>query len=370
MKFPSKQTQLTTYDSPIHVNIDGDPIVYASAFVGQSSEWKIMDGKKLVEKGFGTKSQALKRLGVKHVDDYTGPYHLIETVMTSDLSAVFHTVKCMFQTIIDQCNAGTYSIFLTGKGNYRDGLATIKKYKAGRPTKPKLYPEVRGYILEKLGAELIEGMEADDKLSILSWDALRELKQQYPEEGVDSLVDRTNVVLASIDKDLRQVPGLYFNPGWNKDYDPEGEDELITPKKVYKLGSIIDNGKKVEFQGLKGFYMQMLTGDSCDAIKGIKGCGPKGALKLLVDTTSEQEMFNIVRKEYTRVLGESWEYYKWDQYVDPDASDSRAVLKEGAVTSTMTVLERMYEVGNLLYMLRREPRNGEVKEWAAFNKFK
>jgi 5'-3' exonuclease len=63
-------------------------------------------------------------------------------------------------------------------------------------------------------------------------------------------------IIASVDKDLLQVPGKHYNFVKNELYD-------ISPQ-----------------EGLKKFWTQMLVGDVADNIFGIKGIGPKKAEKI------------------------------------------------------------------------------------------
>jgi len=80
----------------------------------------------------------------------------------------------------------------------------------------------------------------------------------------------------SIDKDLKQVPGWYFNPD-----KPENGMEWID-----------------EWTGHFNFYKQLLTGDKVDNIPGIRGIGPKKAEKLLMDCKDEVEMYEVCANVY------------------------------------------------------------------------
>ena len=80
--------------------------------------------------------------------------------------------------------------------------------------------------------------------------------------------------MASIDKDMLQLPCWHFNFGRNE-------------------------WTKVEpFEGLKFVYHQMLTGDRADNIIGLQGIGPKKADKLLQDCHTEEDLWTTVLKAY------------------------------------------------------------------------
>lgn len=133
---------------------------------------------------------------------------------------------------------------LSGPGNYRDSIATRFPYKGNRdPThKPYWYQSIRNYITGSWGGIVVSGREADDECSII---ARKELA-----EGTD-------FVVATIDKDLDQIPGKHFN----------------YLKRVFYATSISES---IDF-----FYEQCLSGDATDGIPGCWKCGPAAARKLV-----------------------------------------------------------------------------------------
>lgn len=156
-------------------------------------------------------------------------------------------------------------IFLSGKNNYRDKLATIRIYKGNRDphNKPVYYDEIRQYLIDFQGAEVIDGMEADDKLGIEQW----------------KCKDRSTCIVTS-DKDLNCIPGWHYN--WVK-----GETYYQTLADANKC-----------------FWTQVLTGDTTDNIQGIPKVGPKTAEKVLAKTNGSWiEMYTAVAEEYKK-------YYK------------------------------------------------------------
>ncbi len=148
---------------------------------------------------------------------------------------------------------GAIELYLTGTGNFREQVATIRGYKANRAGKPKPvhYQAIRDYMTAHWGARVVDGMEADDALAI-----------EACKEGYDA--DRVCVV--SVDKDLKTVPGLLYNAS-------KREAHLIT-----------------EQEAMVSFYRQMVEGDSSDNILGIFRCGKKAAAEL-DDGASEEELW-------------------------------------------------------------------------------
>jgi hypothetical protein len=158
-------------------------------------------------------------------------------------------------------------LYLTGKGNFRENIATIKGYKANRIgiAKPVHYKGIRRYMRERWGAQLARGWEADDALAMAAHDC-----------GYDP----DAIVLVSQDKDLRTVPGRHYNPRkklWS----------VVTPQ-----------------EALLNFYRQVLTGDAVDNIGGCYKCGPKAADELLSTTfdLDEDTMAEAVLRMYENSL--------------------------------------------------------------------
>ena len=70
------------------------------------------------------------------------------------LEYCLHSVKTVVDAIKDRFpNAEDTKLYLTGSGNYRNTLATIKPYKGNRDpnNKPIYYAEIREYLLDQHG---------------------------------------------------------------------------------------------------------------------------------------------------------------------------------------------------------------------------
>lgn len=176
------------------------------------------------------------------------------------LSYALQNCKRSIEAVVDAFDRGLeIQLYLTGSGNFREQIATIQPYKGNRTQpKPPFLPDVRQYMLEVWRAHLIDGKEADDAVAI------------------EYLKDPSNRCIVSIDKDLNQIPG------WHYDY----RKQLL-----YEVS---------EEQAKKAFWMQVLTGDRTDNIKGIHGLGPKKAEKLLASCTTEYQMYEVAKREYAQ----------------------------------------------------------------------
>lgn len=157
------------------------------------------------------------------------------------LSTVRTTIHNIWDRFPDRPEEG--KLFISGKDNFRDKLATHRVYKGNRDpaNRPFYYDDIREYMIHVHGAITVNGMEAEDAAGI----------EHYNHK------DRSTVLVHQ-DKDLDGLPGWHWNPV---------------------------KGGDVYYQTLKQadihFWKQVLTGDKVDNIRGIDGLGPKTANKLI-----------------------------------------------------------------------------------------
>jgi hypothetical protein len=173
------------------------------------------------------------------------------------LEGTLKGVKNALQDIINACGEKS-TIYLTGKGNFRFDLDANYKGNRGDAGKPRFYQEIRDYMVDELGAVMVEGQEADDALAI-------------------GAVQHGHGI-ATLDKDLDGCPGWHFN--WVKD-------------NIYYVS---------EVEADRFFYTQMLTGDATDNIPGLfKMVGKKAMPKIkapLQEMTTPAEMYDHVYTVY------------------------------------------------------------------------
>jgi hypothetical protein len=96
--------------------------------------------------------------------------------------------------------------FLTeGHSNFRIKVATTLPYKGQRKTnteKPKFYDEIRDYLQNHFGFQMMRGVEADDALVIAS--------EKFKGDP------KVTTIIATKDKDLWQYPGYHYNMNTKK----------------------------------------------------------------------------------------------------------------------------------------------------------
>lgn len=153
----------------------------------------------------------------------------------------------------------SYEVYLSGGTNFRNKVAKTAVYKGNRNRpKPIHLGFCKDYLTIEYGAITTTDEEADDAMAIRATDL-----------GKDTII-------ASIDKDLLQVPCLHYN----------------ILKQTFTEVS--------ESEGKRSFYCQVLTGDGTDNIFGIYGIGPKKAEKLLKDCETDQEYWSTIVKAYDK----------------------------------------------------------------------
>lgn len=236
--------------------IDADILLYEIGFAAQQSYYTC-DGT-----AYETKAEALS--------DGADPDSLVLNVVPYATPAALSMVRDRISSILNATGASTYECYLTGKGNYRERVATIQKYKGNRDgfQKPFHYQNIYDYIVKYLGGFVVDGIEADDAL------AIRQLAD--PEE---------DTVICSRDKDLRQIPGKHYS--WSAGKQVEKPVQVIT-----------------EYEGDFNLYCQLLTGDNTvDNILGCPAIGPVKAKKALAGSKDAEEMYQRCLDVYYDVFG-------------------------------------------------------------------
>jgi len=256
------------------VLIDADIIVYSCGFSAEKPIWRV------VVEGSVLASFRYK----KELDEWVSSVGLVDykAVKDAEVGPVAHALgnaKELIKKILLRTGADEYQLYLTGKGNFRDEIATIKPYKGNRDSshKPHHYDSLIRYLTENWGAITVEGIEADDAMST---EQMRcHIGSLSAEFGItkylfEELKNFGTTCIATIDKDLDMVPGWHYN--WNKD-----------------VKYFID-----EETAITWFYAQLIMGDQTDNIQGIPGAGKAKAKNTLMSCDTEEDMYWAVLDLY------------------------------------------------------------------------
>ena len=239
--------------------IDGDIVVYKAGFGAQKT---IRDDS--------------ESNGDIIPEPVTHAFHKVNLILNGVLAAVLPGTAV--PTVVLEYGVD-YRIYLTStdKSNYRFKIAKTKEYKGNRKAgKPIHYDAIREFMCEHWNAEVIYGMEADDKM------------------GIEACRNPSETVIASIDKDMLQIPCLHYNMDTG---------ERVDALEGHSL-ELIKNNKKLIGFGIIWFYAQMLMGDNADNIPGIPKYGPVKAYNALSGCNTELDMLKCTYGIYKDTYGD------------------------------------------------------------------
>lgn len=188
-------------------------------------------------------------------------------------------------------------LYLTGKSNFRYGIAKRTPYKERVGYKPWHYKNIKAYMNAAYDVRLQEGLEADDLMSIEQTrrESLLNGNPFYSGPTVRSII-------CTRDKDLRAVRGWHY--GWELGNQPSFGPEFVEETGYIKLSS---DRKSIKGTGLLFFYSQCLTGDKVDSIPGLEGCGAVKAFSILEGCVDTNDAFNRVLEAYRAVYEDAEE---------------------------------------------------------------
>lgn len=200
----------------------------------------------------------------------------------------------LMRRILHETNATNYKVFLSGANNFR--YTIFPEYKAHRKDKPR--PEhleaTKEFLVTEWKATITDGYEADDELAI------------------EQVAAGTSSIIASIDKDLLQIPGYHY------DF-VKGIERFVSP-----------------FDALRCFYKQLITGDGSDGIPAfdgkIRGSVPKFVQRLLdpIDSmTDELDMYKYVCSVYEDSFGNPFGWDFLEQIIHRNARCLYLLRREG-----------------------------------------
>lgn len=189
---------------------------------------------------------------------------LKQGVLVEPLEIAIMRCDELMHRILFETQSTSYRVFLSNGETFRHRL--YPAYKANRPAeKPAYLQDIREHLVTAWKAELAMDIEADDLMGIAQSEA-----------------SLGTTVIASIDKDLLQVPGKHYN---------------FVKGEHYDISSLT---------GRHNFWMQMIMGDRSDNIPGYDGkmrtAIPKFLQPLvddLYECETEEEMQTLVKDVYT-----------------------------------------------------------------------
>tara|TARA_Y100000034_G_scaffold50589_1_gene62301 strand:+ start:66 stop:809 length:744 start_codon:yes stop_codon:yes gene_type:complete len=205
--------------------IDGDILAYKCA-VSAEYDCKWEDG-----------------LWTLHADENQGKYLVLSEI--EDLKEKFTANKVI--------------VALTDKNNFRKDVLPTYKDNRKQKRKPLILKALREYLVKEWNAIILPNLEADDVMGIVATKPRKNEK----------------IILCSIDKDLRQVPGTLY----------DGETMVKRSNKECNWWHLV----------------QTLTGDAVDGFSGCPTVGIVTAQKILDNKRmTTRKMWNLVVKAYEK----------------------------------------------------------------------
>ena len=255
------------------VHVDADILVYSAGFATERRYYSVSaydpDFNEYVEKEFQYKAEV-----DEYIDDQSHGCVDFNIEQKSDAEPFSHArrvLESMVKKIATnlEVNESDIVMHLTGKTNFRNGIATIKPYKGNRKdnAKPVHADQLRDAIGSTWKTVVSEDEEADDTIGYSHTAAL--------ELGHDSII-------VSIDKDLDMIAGKHYN---------------FRKSEMYYVD---------EEQAERAFYEQLLKGDTTDNIQGVRGVGEARAREALDKATSVEDMELVCERMYKKGYGDKW----------------------------------------------------------------
>lgn len=307
--------------------IDGDIIKYRIGFAAETMLYKLYVPYEFVP-GHNPSvpftfegKKAMNEWIAKAVQDHKLDEDVIyfeSSVVPDKVENALHSAKLTIERIIKGSGCHRAIIYISGKGNYRDDIATTRVYKGNRKDarKPYHYQSLHDYMVQYYDTHVVDGIEADDAMGIHQYGDLSRL---LPDNEVRKRKSKT--VICTLDKDLDVIPGWHYN--WVK------EGKTGVQGMLYWVS---------EEEAMYNFYRQAITGDSTDNIEGIYRVGPVAARNLLREAKSEQEAYDIALGAYEKWIS-GWK-------------DKPENVKEVA-------RDRLHETATLVWILRTHEEKGK-----------
>lgn len=164
-------------------------------------------------------------------------------------------VDLAIEYFIETLDVDRVVVTISDKENWRkEVLPTYKANRSGQ-RRPMILQALKDHLSENYETFIRPRLEADDILGIL---------------GTSKTIIPGEKIILSIDKDLRTIPGIHWNPSKETEY-PAGKPPVAKPVKI----------SLKEADAL--FYSQALSGDAVDGYAGCPGIGPGRAKAMVRD---------------------------------------------------------------------------------------
>jgi hypothetical protein len=246
------------------VRVDADKIVYSAGFATEKNTFSVIQDFEVTTIPRATEKAAMRFLK----ENYPTGTHMVRSCTREHVSHSIHIINTTINRIQKRYPDHELIVYLTestGVYNFRNDIATTLGYKANRKgmSRPIYYEELRRHMLSKFDCIVCNTAEADDWV----------------------IVDyEPGDVIAGVDKDLLQFPGVHYN------YDKDIE-KVVTVE-----------------EGNRNFFHQVMYGDEIDNIPGMRhwckprAWGPIKTSKLIANCVLPLEYYYAILDGYKKTL--------------------------------------------------------------------
>ena len=269
-------------------------------------------------------------------------FDVVDKQEPEPLANAIHTLKQSILSVKELVGAKVHYGY-SGKGKvFREDVSTIIKYKGNREgaLRPLHLDDLKAYLLKNHACEIVTGIEADDAVSIDSYNAWK-----AEAKGAERLVVACN------DKDYKQVPGHLL-------YD--GKTEYTSYGEGYGWLDLDSKGKP-DGRGRVWLYYQVLAGDGADnyfpnSASDMKW-GEMAAYKALKDCKSDRDALTKLTECYMMLYPAPKTIVGWRG--DEILIDWEYVLRENFTLARMLRWEDDFvDLGGVMHRLGVEGWNG------------
>ena len=274
--------------------VDADVVAFRASAATEKRQVQVLHKPSGKVKLFDTRTEFKERLQEKGASDKINDYEFTDVQSPAVFKITQNTVDSLVNKIGQALEPDSLELYVGGKGNFRDNLPLPSKYKGNRDTmlRPINLKETKKYLQNKLGAEVVNGIEVDDMVSIRAYEELA--KGNTP-------------VICTNDKDTNQAEGVYVY-----DWTTEGSSPILIPELGYVK---LNKNNAIKGEGLKFFASQLILGDASDHYKPTEVStarfGAKSAVKLLDPLVDSKSVLEAVVARYKEWYPDVVTYNTW-----------------------------------------------------------
>jgi hypothetical protein len=297
------------------VIVDGDILAYRAAAANTRRFVKVTHKETAESLEFDTLTKFREWAGSR-----ADQYEVVPDQVAEDIQFAYASMNRSLEHIVEMAGCTEYHIVVSGDNNFRLDLPLPSRYKSNREggQRPPQLLDCKQYLIHRKGAEVSDGVEADDVLCAYAYAGLIEEKAQRKAGVAEEDIFIT--VQNSIDKDAKH------GPWWLLDHTTMREPMLIegyggltcterdTGRKTVKGTPVIE--KIIKGHGRAFLYFQMAFGD---AIDGYKPCelakvkfGEVGGYELLKHAKNDKEALEALVTRYKLWYPSAVTYRAWD----------------------------------------------------------